>query len=1102
MNGRRFLVGIRDRQTDSWYTPMAAALYYSAIRLTRCVVHRHRLMICLIVALVGIESVLFASDTIAPAIISVTASPGIAAAGDMIRVTVLATDDVSVSSVTADSLPLQQTAGAWQGWVPAKSQTGPHTVDVVAADAAGNTATDASSGYVTQSVVGISNAGASSSAASAAASSMLFRVWGRAAFVDADHFDLDDGSGHPLRISSPGHIVRTGDYVTARGQLQSTESGVLLNASYYDIPAFAPGNTITAPDKLLGNHLQYPWGATLGQPAPAGSPVTVTLTSLDPGRLLLGTTASPMPSSLVTVSTTQYISYTLLGLADCGVARIAAVSSDGQRGLFKVRLAPTGWIISGDSVVDRNRYESVFMHPLGVQCVLLDPSTHAVVDSGSFDGCLGYGLPDVSVAFANSNPAVAAPSANPMVLQGYVSPNTVKYYETTLQLLDFGTTVLSLITPPGFTTPSERQTLTANVVQPRMGAYGNAYVGRNLQMSQLVSFQTGPSTYPDVTLTVDDGSIATLTAAPALEGSGSITLHGARSGGTSYYMQGRSVGQTTLTFSSPGYTSASETVFVSPSGFVLTSPSIITNKYAANTSISMKSARLGSTLAFAEYQNLRGGLSVSIPVSSSDPGVGVVTVSPAVMTANSSYVNTAFDPIEVGSCIISIGTPDGFQTPTTSQQTTATVNAPKITISSGSVGRNLQASKSFTLEAAPPTPIDVTISIDDTSIALVSSSSTAVGAASTVFSGVSTTSKTFYVQGVNPGQTSIRVSAPGYTDAVANLSVFTCGFELTPSVINTITMSPDYPFGVTTVFQEPGTRATHGQSLRPGADPVSLTMQCSDASVGSITVNPLVCAVGSGTASSAFHPLSEGTCTLSLTQPDGYEVPPVGGYVVSIPVTVRKPNIAQASWYFNNAVGVDLQTKYTCNLEMAPPSPVDVTVSVADSSVATVSRVNNLAGTGTCVVTGVNSTSEFYYYLQGRSEGTTILTLSAPGYADKVATVSVVRPALAFSEAVPTTVTLSHGARVIEVYCGIPVTGWLDELPLRGGMGNLSVPIYSSNPAVGTIVGSPVSFRYDTSETSVSFMPVAPGTCYILMTVPTGWSTVTGYDRVTVTVTP
>ena len=141
-------------------------------------------------------------------------------------------------------------------------------------------------------------------------------------------------------------------------------------------------------------------------------------------------------------------------------------------------------------------------------------------------------------------------------------------------------------------------------------------------------------------------------------------------------MQGLTIGSTTLTVSAPGFETAVRTITVAPSGFVIYTSAFSILNTAANKAIDIRPARLNSSnLAWAEYQNIRGGFgSAQVPVTSSKPEFGVITNSPLTFNDNASSVITYFDPIAVGTSTISVGTPDNFSTPTTKTQINATVN--------------------------------------------------------------------------------------------------------------------------------------------------------------------------------------------------------------------------------------------------------------------------------------------------------------------------------------------------------------------------------------------------------------------------------------------
>src|SRR5262249_29943862 len=147
------------------------------------------------------------------------------------------------------------------------------------------------------------------------------------------------------------------------------------------------------------------------------------------------------------------------------------------------------------------------------------------------------------------------------------------------------------------------------------------------------------------------------------------------------------------------------------------------------------------------------------------------------MIENTSTVNVQFDPIAAGTTTLALATPSGFETPTATQQITATVNAPDISMSGGSIGEDMQESRSISLGVAPPAPVDIALNVVDGSIARISESPTAVGSTSITFPGVANASgRTYYLQGLKQGTTQITASAPGFNSNTQTITVTQSGF--------------------------------------------------------------------------------------------------------------------------------------------------------------------------------------------------------------------------------------------------------------------------------------------------------------------------------------
>ncbi len=171
-----------------------------------------------------------ASDTTAPVITHVDLSPAKVAAGESVQVTVEATDNVGVTSVTADGAPLVHSTGSlWTATLTAPAQLGSHSVAIAAADAVHNSA-NSSASYSTVRCFGISNRSAGQPIMVSASGSFLFAVWGKVSDSAPDSFVLDDGAGRPIQVLATGHGLADGDLASARGDLDSSTNPPVLTA--------------------------------------------------------------------------------------------------------------------------------------------------------------------------------------------------------------------------------------------------------------------------------------------------------------------------------------------------------------------------------------------------------------------------------------------------------------------------------------------------------------------------------------------------------------------------------------------------------------------------------------------------------------------------------------------------------------------------------------------------------------------------------------------------------------------------------------------------------------------------------------------------------
>lgn len=153
-----------------------------------------------------------------PSIKAITIAPALAAADDQVHISVDATDDDSVTGVTANGTALTCSGGSiWDGNIPAASALGVHSVAIVVSDSGGHSTNDETHSYKTARILAASNPGLCSAAAALMANDCIYLTFGRVSVIDSDTFNLNDGSNSTIHVSAAGHGLQTGDYVSVRG---------------------------------------------------------------------------------------------------------------------------------------------------------------------------------------------------------------------------------------------------------------------------------------------------------------------------------------------------------------------------------------------------------------------------------------------------------------------------------------------------------------------------------------------------------------------------------------------------------------------------------------------------------------------------------------------------------------------------------------------------------------------------------------------------------------------------------------------------------------------------------------------------------------------
>jgi hypothetical protein len=658
----------------------------------------------------------------------------------------------------------------------------------------------------------------------------------------------------------------------------------------FTVPTFLQTATVTVTAPPIGNssittgvNLQNSIG--IGLPVNPPSGITVTVTDNGPGIVKISNSATTVGGSTVTFpnTTSNYAGALYVQGISAGTTTLTVSAPGYTSGTITVTVDPSGFAINYYQTSISTQTNSTPTE-VYIYTVLLNATSPMNVN---YEGLqLSPGVAAVSVPVTSSNTAVGTISTSPVVFHAGDS-----YQTTNFQPVAAGTSTVAVSTPASYSTPANDTSIVATVTAPTLALqFGNGSIttGVNLQNGSYgVSLTTAPTSPLTVTLTVTDATKAVLSASSTAVGTKTITFTNVTSTyAGSFYAQGLAAGNTIITATATGYSSATLPVTVEPTGFgydYYQSSTINTTTFSSPTSDTYCAYTLSPSNLNVDF--LGGTLSpgaapVSLPVTSSAPSVGTISTSPIVFNPGDSCKSTNFQPISAGTSNITITTPAGYSTPANYQTVAATVTAPVITVNNVETGLNLQNTVYISLPQTPPNPVTVTVTSNGPAIAVLSASGTVVGGTTLTFTNVTSTNVGYiYVQGQGIGTTTITVSAPGYTNGNGTVTVDPSGFIIgSPgSFSTTATASPTnvyvYPSSLT-----PGTLTliTEGLQVNPGIGTISVPVVSSNTAAGTITTSPLLFApTANGTpyVNTSFQPVATGTTTLSVQTPAGFSTP-------------------------------------------------------------------------------------------------------------------------------------------------------------------------------------------------------------------------------------
>jgi hypothetical protein len=573
---------------------------------------------------------------------------------------------------------------------------------------------------------------------------------------------------------------------------------------------------------------------------------------------------------------------------------------------------------------------------------------------------------------------------------------------------------------------------------------------------------------------------------------------------TGIYIQGfASSGSAQLTASSSGFTSGIATATLAPSGFVISGPggigvpSFSVPVGVNNTAITVTAARLNGSFGFVETQQVRGGSTVTVPVSSAPTAVGTIPAPGQVTVLGGEFsASTTFSAVATGTASITAGTPSGFSTPTGGANTvTANVTGAGLVVSNVTVGQNLQAPTQILLNSPPAANLTVTVTSTDPTRVLLSTTPTGIGASSislTVEAG-RTISPEFYVYGLSStGTVPYNATAPGYSSGSANVTLARSGFVIAGPGISgdafTITsQAANQPLEVYAVYLDAGGFYVGSQAVRGGLT-VSVPITSSNNALGTITASPLTYTGGAAVQFTEFDPIASGTVTITAGTPSGFSTPASGAVITA---TISAPSIGITN---NRQVGRNLQIAGNLALGAFPPAGgVNVTLT-SNSGNLLLATSPTAAGSSSIVLNiPAGNLSAVYYIFVTASTGNATYTATAPGFAPRTGTIQMVPSGMIisglFGYGNDLNATVAGGAQPVTIQSA--ALDPLDNFPLEvqalaGGI-NLNVDLTNSNSAVGTVT-TPVSIAAGSDTGTSTFTPLSVGTTNIAVTTPAGYS--------------
>lgn len=435
----------------------------------------------------------------------------------------------------------------------------------------------------------------------------------------------------------------------------------------------------------------------------------------------------------------------------------------------------------------------------------------------------------------------------------------------------------------------------------------NVTVGQNLETPVYVRLkQPAPPGGLEVKLTSDDPARVLLSKGHEDAGAASIVLRVSEKFAATpeFYVHGLAgSGTATYRAEATGYDTAHGNVNLVPSAIVVSGPAkfgnpLITTSGGWPAKVSVYTAQLDPSGKFVAVQQLRGGFSATVQVSSSDKSIAVVEPSTVKIEGGNYIANSELRPVSAGNVNVSVNVPQGFTAPAQFSSFPAELRKPNLGITDhATIGNNLQVGAHLTLgQPAPPGGAKVTLTSADPSRLLLSTSNTSPGSKSiTVTVPANGMSGNFVLQALgDKGTVSYSASAEGYQSREVNVYLAPSGVIITGPTgapDEAEVLRPHIPLGPNGFFASKADPkpvpvviymvqldpTTHRgaditvQELRAGIS-LKVDLVSSNPATGDVATTVTVQG-GSNQAMTYFKPKAIGETDLSVKTPQGYTTP-------------------------------------------------------------------------------------------------------------------------------------------------------------------------------------------------------------------------------------